>query len=463
MSYIFGLDIGIASVGWAVVDENYEVIESGSNLFSAAEASSNVERRGFRQGKRLKRRQKTRIGDFIKLWKNQGLAQPKETCNEVLELRNKGLSEKLTEEEIFTVLLNMLKHRGISYLEDALEDGSTGGSNYERAIAINQEELKKKLPCQIQYERLQKYGHYRGDVNVTDDNGEKITLSNVFTTGAYKNELKQFFKVQKNYHSILSDKFEEDYMKIFSRKREYYEGPGNELSRTDYGKYTTKINPETGEYITEENIFEKLIGRCSVYKDQLRAAAATYTAQEFNALNDLNNLVINERKLTEEEKREIIEKIKTTAPTDKGMAKLISKVIKEEIESISGARIDKSENDIFHRFEQYNKMRKELEKINVDICVFSREELDELGYILTINTEREAIVKAVMNSNVLDLSEETLDCFISLRKKNGSLFNKWHSFSVKIMEELIPVLYEQPKNQMQILTEMGVFKSKGEI
>ena len=43
----------------------------------------------------------------------------------------------------------------------------------------------------------------------------------------------------------------------------------------------------------QENIFEKLIGKCTIYKDQVRAAGASYTAQEFNLLNDLNNLTIN--------------------------------------------------------------------------------------------------------------------------------------------------------------------------
>lgn len=43
-----GLDIGIASVGWAVVDDDYKVLEAGSNLFESADASKNVERRSFR-------------------------------------------------------------------------------------------------------------------------------------------------------------------------------------------------------------------------------------------------------------------------------------------------------------------------------------------------------------------------------------------------------------------------------
>ena len=62
-----GLDIGVASVGWAVVDDEYNVLEAGSNLFECADASKNAERRDFRQGRRGKRRERTRKNDFNKL------------------------------------------------------------------------------------------------------------------------------------------------------------------------------------------------------------------------------------------------------------------------------------------------------------------------------------------------------------------------------------------------------------
>ena len=38
-------------------------------------------------------------------------------------------------------------------------------------------------------------------------------------------------------------------------KREYYIGPGNEKSRTDYGIYTTRTDEE-GNFIDEKNILE---------------------------------------------------------------------------------------------------------------------------------------------------------------------------------------------------------------
>lgn len=254
MGLRFGLDIGIASVGWAVVSDTYEVLESGANIFPAADANMNAERRSFRQMKRLHRRRAVRVKDFEKLWREKNGAVPTQTCSNPLELRVQGLSEQLAKEQIYFVLKNMLLHRGIAYLEDAMDD-STAGSDYKKGLQMNQKELGlHKYPCEIQLERLQAYGRYRGEVTITED-GDNVTLSNVFTVGAYKRELTKFLETQKVFHEFLDETFIAAYMSIFSRKREYYVGPGNERSRTDYGRYTTQINPETGEYITEENIF----------------------------------------------------------------------------------------------------------------------------------------------------------------------------------------------------------------
>ena len=65
MKYILALDIGIASVGWAVLDKESEtVIEAGSNIFPEASAADNQLRRDMRGAKRNNRRLKTRINDL---------------------------------------------------------------------------------------------------------------------------------------------------------------------------------------------------------------------------------------------------------------------------------------------------------------------------------------------------------------------------------------------------------------
>lgn len=176
-------------------------------------------------------------------------------------------------------------------------------------------------------------------------------------------------------------------------------------------------------------------------------------------LNDLNNLTINGRKLEENEKHEIVERIKSSNTIN--MRKIISDCMGENIDDFAGARIDKSGKEIFHKFEVYNKMRKALLEIGIDISNYSREELDEIGYIMTINTDKEAMMEAFQKSWI-DLSDDVKQCLINMRKTNGALFNKWQSFSLKIMNELIPEMYAQPKEQMTLLTEMGVTKGTQE-
>lgn len=459
MKYILALDIGIASVGWAVLDKESEtVIEAGSNIFPEASAAENQLRRDMRGSKRNNRRLKTRINDFIKLWEKNNLSIPQFKSTEIVGLKVRAITEEITLDELYLILYSYLKHRGISYLEDALDDTVSGSSAYANGLKLNAKELETHYPCEIQQERLNTIGKYRGQSQIINDNGEVLDLSNVFTIGAYRKEIQRVFEIQKKYHPELTDEFCDGYMLIFNRKRKYYEGPGNEKSRTDYGRFTTKLDAN-GNYITEDNIFEKLIGKCSVYPDELRAAAASYTAQEYNVLNDLNNLTINGRKLEENEKHEIVERIKSSNTIN--MRKIISDCMGENIDDFAGARIDKSGKEIFHKFEVYNKMRKALLEIGIDISNYSREELDEIGYIMTINTDKEAMMEAFQKSWI-DLSDDVKQCLINMRKTNGALFNKWQSFSLKIMNELIPEMYAQPKEQMTLLTEMGVTKGTQE-
>ena len=296
-----GLDIGVASVGWAVVDDEYVVLESGVNLFSEATASNNETRRSMRGSRRLIRRRKTRIADFNRLWLANGFDIPDSHILNIVETEVRALSEAISSDELYDILKAILKHRGISYLEDGDVKGS---SEYAEGIKRNQNELMTKLPCEIQLERLRTYGFYRGQSVVED-----AVISNVFTISKYREQADRILETQLRYNDRLTEDFVADFMELFNRKRAYYDGPGNEKSRTDYGKYTTRRD-ENGHFITEENIFEKLIGTCSVYPDERRASGASYTAQEYNCLSDLNNLKVNGEPLTREQKVEIIDTIK---------------------------------------------------------------------------------------------------------------------------------------------------------
>ena len=253
---ILGMDIGVASVGVGIIDVSTgEVIHASSRIFSSANAVNNAERRGFRGSRRLLRRKKHRIKRLDDLFKNYNieLAGGVSDDNPYI-LRVKGLSQELTVEELYISLKNILKRRGISYLDDAESDSEAGRSDYTKAVEYNRQLLASKTPGEIQLERLEKYGQLRGNFTIKDEEGQSQQIINVFSTSDYVKEVKKILDCQKAYHDFISDDFCDNILGLIKEKRKYYVGPGNEKSRTDYGIYRT-------DGTTLENLFGILIGK----------------------------------------------------------------------------------------------------------------------------------------------------------------------------------------------------------
>ncbi len=462
-----GLDIGVASVGFSVLDiDKGKVIELGARLFNATVAEGNQDRRSMRGARRLLNRNKQRRQDTGKLFQKFGLLDNFNKNNfyytfnqnwNPYELRVKGLTEQLTKEELAESLYQIVKHRGISYaLKDA--DADEGGTDYSASLRINSQELAEKTPAQIQLQRLNDYGKVRGQVIVGDDPDNQKVLLNVFPTSAYEKEAKQIIATQQQFYpEVLTDKFTEEYCQILTRKRDYFVGPGNEKSRTDYGIYKTDGR-------TLDNLFEELIGHDKIYPDQLRASAASYTAQLFNVLNDLNNLRIlnyEDGKLTKEDKEKIIAEIKSNTTTI-NMLNVIKKVAGCSKDDIKGFRVNEKDKPEISSMPVYRKVHKDLLKAGVDISDWPVEFIDRLSFILTLNTENGEIRKQ-LNKQLVPGFDFLDDDLVQLIIDNKDSFeiktnNKWHRFSVKTMNKLIPEMLERPVEQMTLLNEMGLIK-----
>lgn len=447
MSYVLGLDIGVASVGWGIVDkENLEIIDAGVRLFDSADASKNIERRTFRQIKRLIRRKQNRLLDLKKIFNslNFNIDIP---INNTLELRNKGLVDKLEKDEIVAVILNIAKRRGISYLEDSIDEDTS-----EETVEQNKLALVNKLPCQIQMDRLINYGKYKGVIKVN----EKENLNNIFTTSSYRKEAELILRKQQEYYEELDDEFIDKVLRELTRKRKYYIGPGNMKSRTDYGIYR-----KNGQ--TLDNLFEILIGKCSIYPNETRAASVSYSAQEFNFLNDLNNIRINKESLTKEEKLSLINYVKNAVSMgSKTLHKEIAKRKNCHVNEISGNRIDRKEEPEYHTFEAYREFKKVFQENDINIDELEISLLDELARVLTINTEKEGILEEFGKNKVLikaSFNGKLIDDLCTLRRKKSVLFGKWHSLSLKAIKEIRQELIDSNKNQSTIFHEMGKFKT----
>ena len=448
---ILGLDIGVASVGVGIIEaESGKVIHASSRIFPEANANQNAERRTIRGSRRLTRRKRHRVERVLDLFDTYDIETRFDNLNlNPYELRVKGLDEELSNEELLAALRNIVKRRGISYLDDAEDDANNGKTDYAKSIQENQELLKTRTPGQIQLERLKKYGQLRGDFDIPGENGEPHRIINVFSTSDYVIEARRILETQKSFNTKITDEFIDKFLEILTSKRKYYIGPGNEQSRTDYGVYRT-------DRPTLKNLFDILIGKCSFYPDEYRAAKASYTAQEYNFLNDLNNLTLptETKKLSTEQKKTLVEYAKSTAVLgpDK-LLKEIARVVGCKKEDIRGFRLDNKDKPDIHTFEVYRTMAK-LESI--EIKSLSREILDTLAHILTINTDREGIEEAIKDQFNDLFSTEQVTELIQFRKAKSQLFGKgWHSFSLKLMLDLIPELYDTSDEQMTILTRLG--------
>ena len=129
-----------------------------------------------------------------------------------------------------------------------------------------------------------------------------------------------------------------------------------------------------------------------------------------------------------------------------------------DVKDISGYREDSKGKPDLYTFEPYRKLKFNL--TTVDIDNLSRDILDKLADILTLNTEREGIEDAINRNLPEQFTKEQISEIVQIRKSQSSAFNKgWHSFSAKLMNELIPELYATSEEQMTILTRLEKFKA----
>lgn len=389
-----GFDIGITSVGWAIVDEDNNIIDRGVRLFKELTDEKgklkNENRRQKRHLRRTIRRQRNRKDDFIKgisrlyydIFNFKEFDDFEETkanflstyiCNgnnDIFEIITRGLKQEISKEELLKILYYYLSHRGFSYM--TLEKYEKINQHYN-TIAMNQnyqpylewfeknidsnDEVKKQeankyekfykndfssisiflsavksyfeeknkewyifdkeqnkyvknFPSLIQKNFFHKNEYFRGNKTINSD----------FSIFDFENEIK---KILSNQSYIKNTSFVNWYIDgyevngknikgIFKRLRNFGEGPGSEISRSDYGIYTTK--KKNGKYETLNNLWDKNIGNCSVFTKEYRADKKSMSSEISNLLNQLNQIKININKnretqslyLTENEKKKII-------------------------------------------------------------------------------------------------------------------------------------------------------------
>ncbi len=425
--YILGLDIGITSVGYGLIDyETREVITAGVRLFKEADVENNEGRRTKRGSRRLQRRRRHRIHRIQQLMVNHDLLDMDHipTDTNPYAIRVKGLSHELTKDELVIALLHLAKRRGIHNVEAAIENDDEGNElSTKEQLMQNQKELEDKYVCEVQLERYEN-GKVRGE-------------RNRFKTSDFVKEARQLLKIQQPFHR-LDDSFVEEYIKLIEKRREYFEGPG-------------KGSPYGWEGDLKK-WYELLMGRCTYFPEELRSVKYSQTATLFNVLNDLNNLNINRDeniKLTHQEKLNIINnvfRVKKT-PTLKQIAKELDIAETE----ISGYRITKAGKPEFTTLKLFH----DLNGIVKDSALLSNVDLmDKIAEILTMYQTSGDIKKQLLELHI-PLSEDEAEQISLLSGYTGT-----HSLSKKCMKLVLDELWHTSDNQMAIFTRLNIKPTK---
>jgi CRISPR-associated endonuclease Csn1 len=117
-SFILGIDLGIASIGWALLDIENEIIAGcGARTFDAPETNKeripkNQNRREARLLRRVIRRRSQRLAKVRQLCNHHLEPGKTATVHDPWLLRSEGLDRLLSADELRTVLIHTAKHRG---------------------------------------------------------------------------------------------------------------------------------------------------------------------------------------------------------------------------------------------------------------------------------------------------------------------------------------------------------------
>lgn len=383
-----GLDLGVASCGWAIFDvtnpDKKELIDLGVRLFEEASDKNNQTNASNRREKRCTRRRIRRIKFKKKslihlIAKTTNLVNGScfeekvekvkeiicngivdENCRQIqpLELRLKSLinNEQLTNEELIVVLYNYFSHRGFFYVQDD-KNSKKKLNNENKSSELTEEDkkLESTLNTDIKFCDFPTIKYYKKN----KDSLNKfigIEENNNIPHSHWEVEVKYLLNHQTN----LSKEFVDNYLKLFNHIRAFNKGPGSEKSPTPYGLW----RKENGEIkCVGDNLWDVTIGKCSVFPDQIRGMINSPLAEITNLINDLINLNFysdNARRLfTQKELIEFfnilnqgLKKQKPQPITEKSLLKIFKQLFpNEEIifdkKYVWGYRLDENKKPIF--------------------------------------------------------------------------------------------------------------------
>lgn len=267
--YTLGLDIGMASVGAALLAENH-ILGLHVRTFDRAETakegySLNLARREARLTRRRIRRRAHRLLRLRRLFKRCGLLVGNRVDDfagleqSPWQLRAEGLDRCLTSAEWAAVLYHVVKHRGFQSNRKSEAKADEKAGQMLSGVTANQQRLST--------------GSYR-------TMGEMAALDAVYRD-AKRNKGGSYA------HTFARADLEAELRALFAAQHQL----GNTFAGSEFEAQVRDLLLARRPTLSGENLL-KMVGRCTFEPTEYRAPKASHRAERFVWLGKLNNLRI---------------------------------------------------------------------------------------------------------------------------------------------------------------------------
>ena len=432
MRYGIGLDIGIESVGYAILELDYSdmprrITDFGVRIFDKAEhpkdgsslAVPRREARGMRRRLRRHRHRLERIRGLIVsaeiLTADQLDHLYEGNLSDIYGVRVKALDELVTPEEFARILIHLAQRRGFKSNRKADSQSKEGGALLS-AIGANKTLLEEKGYRSIGEMMLldEKFKEYKRN------KGESYAFT--VERDGIESEARLIFDSQRKFGAQFADEtIENKYLEILLSQRSFADGPA--------------CGPYSG------NQTEKMIGKCTFLTEEPRAAKATYSFQAFNLWQHINHIRININgsaiPLSESERWTIFELAHNKK--DLSFAQIRKALKLHESANFVGINCKPDERDAFEKKKKlndlafYHKVKACLDKADKTFFPsLSSNDLDIIGEALSKNYSDDKIVEILSQNGIAtSIAEELLT--LPNEKKYGHL-------CLKVLKDIIPHL-----------------------
>ncbi|WP_246092851.1 type II CRISPR RNA-guided endonuclease Cas9 [Terrilactibacillus laevilacticus] len=423
LKYSIGFDIGISSVGWAVINHDKNRIEDMNvRMFDAAENPKNGSslaepRRNARSSRRRLRRRRHRVlrtrqfiinkglltnGQMLKLydWQDEDL--------DIWLIRVNALERKLTDREFARILIHFAKNRGFK------SNRKSEASDKENGVVLAAVKENAQLMEEKGYTTVAQLLTYESEIFKGRKRNRNGEYTHITTRHDLEHEIHIIFAKQREFGHIFANKEnEETFVNIWSSQR---------------------------PFATKDDISKK-IGKCTLEPNEKRAPKAAYTFQRFRAIDKLNRLrILSEshpsRKVSEQERELAIQGLfsrKDVKYTD--LRKLFNLSNNERFSELfyeTDENIHDVEKKVFLSFVEHDKVRKIIIKVlgKEALTTFRPVDFDCIAQALTVfkddNDIRDYLLNRYVNQN---------------GKKERNLANR--AFDKELIEELLTLSFSK--------------------